>query len=176
MQKPHWNRVEVDERLLHGVEPGVREPLDRHHLRAGDGDRQQEAAQHPVTVHEDRAGAALAVIAATLRAGQTELLAECLEQRAPRVHRQFDPLAVHDQLQLVAHSLAVTRVARAENGSQEHRFGYTGLMQPQRLDHLAFWVADSAHSAGRGSALAQRLMLGLAAAESVVAAGGTREP
>ncbi len=62
-------------------------PLDGHDRgRRLDLDRQGEAAQHWQAVDEHGAGAALAELAAVLRAGEVEVFAQDLEQGL--VHRQ----------------------------------------------------------------------------------------
>ena len=63
----------------------LREALDGRQLRAVVGDREREAAVGPPPVDEDRARAALAVVAALLRAGEVEVLAEQVEQRGADV-------------------------------------------------------------------------------------------
>ena len=72
----------IDERLLQRMQRAVgREALDRGDLRAvvHDGERQARVDAPPVDQHGARA--ALAVIAAFLRAGQVEMLAQQVEQR-----------------------------------------------------------------------------------------------
>ena len=58
-------------------------------------DRQREAGVRAPAVEQDRARAALPVVAALLGAGQVEVLAQQVEQRRPRVDRQA-PLAPVD--------------------------------------------------------------------------------
>ena len=73
----------LDERGLQRVQvPAVREPLDRRDLGALDGDGEQEAGVRATAVDEDRAGTALAVVAALLRACQAKVLAQGVEQDA----------------------------------------------------------------------------------------------
>ena len=75
----------LDERLLDGMELAVlRQPLDRRHLRACGLEREHRAALHGAAVDEHRARAALARVAADVRARQPEPVAERVdEQRAP---------------------------------------------------------------------------------------------
>src|SRR5688572_28027154 len=61
---------------------GGREPLDRGDLGALELGRQEQAAPGGAAVHEDRAGAAHAVLAADVRAREPEILAEEVGERA----------------------------------------------------------------------------------------------
>ena len=71
-----------------------REPFDRGDLVAVVHDRERQAGIHPPTVHQHRAGAALAVVAALLGAGHVQVLAQRVEQRGARVERHRVILAV----------------------------------------------------------------------------------
>ena len=63
--------VVVDERLLQRVQRvPLGQPFDRRHLRAVLHDRQGQARVDAPAVHQDRAGAALPVVAALFRPGQ----------------------------------------------------------------------------------------------------------
>jgi hypothetical protein len=74
-------RVAVDESRLQGMETGViGQALDGGHMVAVVGDGEGEAAVDTTATDEHGAGAALAVVAALLGAGQAELLAEQVEQ------------------------------------------------------------------------------------------------
>ena len=66
---------------MQGVPLG--EPLDRRDLRAVPHDGQGQAGIDPPAVDQDRAGPALAVVAALLGPGQAEVLAEGVEQGRP---------------------------------------------------------------------------------------------
>jgi hypothetical protein len=71
-----------DERALERVQlVRVREALDRHDLRRVGRDREHEAGGRAPAVEQPRARAALAVVAAPLRAGEAEVLAQQIEQR-----------------------------------------------------------------------------------------------
>ena len=72
-------------RGLHRVQlAALGEPLDRGDLRAVGLDREHRARLDRPAVDVDGAGAALAGVAADVRAGEPELLAQRLdEQRAP---------------------------------------------------------------------------------------------
>src|SRR6185312_345240 len=69
------------ERMQVAVAAGPAQSLDRGDLRAVVRDREEEAAVRPPTVEQDRARAALPVVAALLRPHQVELLAQHVEQR-----------------------------------------------------------------------------------------------
>ena len=75
----------LDERPLHGMQLSVgREPLDRRHLTALRLQREQRAALDRAAVDENGAGAALARVAADVRARQPQAVAQRVdEQRAP---------------------------------------------------------------------------------------------
>ena len=75
----------VDERLLQRMQRAVRrQALDGGDLGAVLHDRERQAGIDPPPVDQHRAGAALAVIAALLGAGQVEMVAQRVEQRRPR--------------------------------------------------------------------------------------------
>jgi len=60
------------------------------------GDRQRQARIDPPSVDQDRAGAALAAVAAFLGAGQVESFAQQVEQRDARIVELDVPLhAIH---------------------------------------------------------------------------------
>lgn len=98
------HRILVDERLLHRMELiAFRKTLDRRDL--------QPIARGLVHGHEarcslpssgdDETGAALAEAAAIPRTGETEVVAQRLQQRNVRLDIELAPLAVHGEL--VAH-------------------------------------------------------------------------
>ena len=71
---------------LHGVQvAGLADAFDGRDLVAFMHHREREAAVHATSVHVDRAGAALAVVAAFLRAGQVEPFAQRVQQCGARV-------------------------------------------------------------------------------------------
>ena len=81
--------VVSDEGGLHGVELVARgQALDRGDPAAFDARGEREAGQHAAPIDEHRAGAALALIAALLRAGQLESLAERIQQDDARIELQ----------------------------------------------------------------------------------------
>ena len=71
--------------------------LDRQDLPAAEVRRQGEAGEHGLAVHEHRAGAALAELAAVLRADQAEILAQYLEEGLVDRHEHVVRLAVDRQ-------------------------------------------------------------------------------
>src|SRR5205085_12019405 len=93
--------VALDERALQRVEVAVPgEALDRDDLGALVRDGEREAGVGAAAVDQDRAGAALPVVAGLLRAGQAESLAQEVEQGGPRVDLQRVLLAVDAQRDL----------------------------------------------------------------------------
>jgi hypothetical protein len=81
--------IVLDERLLDRRQlVTVGQTLDGDYLSAVVSDREGETGIHATPVEQDRAGSALPVIAALLRAGERELLTQKVEQRDPRVDRQ----------------------------------------------------------------------------------------
>ena len=63
------------------------QPLDRAQLAAVHLNREQEAATHRGSVHDHRAGAADAVLAADVRPGETQAMPKEVRQQQPRLHR-----------------------------------------------------------------------------------------
>ena len=88
--------VVIDEGLLHRMQRAVRlgEAFDGGDLLALDARGERQARQHAAAVDQHRAGAALAMVAALLGAGQADVLAQRVEQRGPHVERQLMALAV----------------------------------------------------------------------------------
>ncbi len=80
--------VALGERLLHRAERavGVGEPLDGGDLEALRGDREHQAGAHRPAVDQDRAGAADAVLAADVGAGEAEVVAQRVGQQPARGH------------------------------------------------------------------------------------------
>ena len=68
--------------------------LDRRELAALQPDREQRAALERAPVDEDGTGAALARVAADLRAGESELVAECMRKQGARLELQDAARAV----------------------------------------------------------------------------------
>src|SRR3972149_5155434 len=75
-------RPQLGERLLQGMQLGaIGQPLHGENLPAPAGDGEEEAGPLRPAVDEHRTGAALAPLAAVLRPGEAEVLAEDLEER-----------------------------------------------------------------------------------------------
>ena len=74
---------------------------------------ERQAGIDPPAVDEDRAGAALAVVAALLGAGQAQVLAQRVEQRRARIDLQAVLLAIDRQRHLGVHGALDTRLGRA---------------------------------------------------------------
>src|SRR5262249_30235090 len=71
---PALERIVIDERLLNRMKRALfREPFDRRHRSAVLHDRQRQAGIDAAAINQDGAGAALTVIAAFFRAGETEV-------------------------------------------------------------------------------------------------------
>jgi hypothetical protein len=76
--------VVIDEGLLKWMQHAViGEPFDRRHGRAVLHDRQREAGIDAPAVDQNRARAALAVIAAFLGPSEADVLAKRIQQRRP---------------------------------------------------------------------------------------------
>src|SRR5689334_16008378 len=76
--------VVLDEGPLHRVQLlFAGQPLDRRHLVPLAGHGQGQAGEHPPAIDPDRAGAAGALVAALLGAGEVEVLAQRVEQAHP---------------------------------------------------------------------------------------------
>src|SRR6266851_1497073 len=105
---PALRGAQVGERLLQRMELAtLRHSFDRAHGVTGAREAQHQARQHRCSIQQHRAGAALAQLAAVLRAGESQILAQDFEQRLVRHERHFGWLAVHRQrdrdLRFVAH-------------------------------------------------------------------------
>ena len=73
--------VVIDEGSLHRMQfAAIGETFDRGHAVSLRGDRKRQTRQHATAVDQNRASAALAVIAAFLSASQSEALAQQVEQ------------------------------------------------------------------------------------------------
>ncbi len=86
----------LHEGLLHRMQLAVPgQALDRDDAIAVAGDGQRQAGIHPHAVHQHGAGAALAVVAALLGAGQAEMVAQRIEQGRARIELEFLCLLIH---------------------------------------------------------------------------------
>src|SRR3712207_769863 len=82
--EPTLQAVVLPERLLDGVQlVAGGQALDRGELGSVGLDGEQQAGPDRFTVHQHRAGAAHAVLAADVRAGEAEVLAEEVGERVP---------------------------------------------------------------------------------------------
>ena len=87
--------VLLDEALLHRVEPGRGlQPLDRAHRVPGGHRRQHRATLDRLAVEQHHAGAAVAGVAAPVRAGQAQVVAQEPDQQVPRLDLPGPLLAV----------------------------------------------------------------------------------
>ena len=84
------------ESFLHRMQLSVLcEAFDRRHLRAFGLDREHAAGLHGAAVHMNDAGAALARVAADMRAGQPQLLAQEIDEQGAVFDFGGNALAVH---------------------------------------------------------------------------------
>ncbi len=75
-----------NKRLLHRMKPiALRHAFDRQDVSAVVTDRKRQAGIDPPSVDDDRAGAALAAVAALLGSGQMQAFAKKIEQRDARI-------------------------------------------------------------------------------------------
>ena len=81
----------------------ARESLDGFDFPAFDFLDLRLAGANRIAVDQDGTGPALAFAAAELRAGESEVLAENLEQRAPRIGGDAPGFSVHCELQVGIH-------------------------------------------------------------------------
>src|ERR671934_273475 len=88
-------RVALPERLLQRMQLAVaRETLDRRDLAAVGQNRERGARLHREPVEVDRAGAANRRVAADLRPGEPEVVAEEVDEQRPRLDLRLVPDAV----------------------------------------------------------------------------------
>ena len=85
------------ETFLQGVQRavGVRHSFDGADVGAVRLDREHGAGFHRLAVEIDRAGAAMAGLAADMRAGDVLLIAQEVDKQGSRLDQSFDGLAVH---------------------------------------------------------------------------------
>src|SRR5580692_411523 len=77
---------------------GIGHALDGADIGAVGLHREHGAALHGLAVEIDGAGPAMAGLAADMRAGETELLAQEMNEQGARLDQLFDGLAVHRHL------------------------------------------------------------------------------
>src|SRR6266496_3760923 len=99
-----------DERLLEGVQVGAigRQPFDGDDLGVLIRDGEGEAAIDASAVEQDGTGAALPVVAALLGSGESEPLAQRIEQRGAGINGQPVGGSVHPQRDLKVHRVCVS--------------------------------------------------------------------
>ena len=118
VQKPHWQAVRLVERLLQRVQlPSCpRQALDGAELCPVRLDGEQDARAHRLPVHLHRAGAADAVLAPDVGAGQPRLVADEVRQEEARLDSRSYTRAVDlDRHSPVGHAalLSCARSTRA---------------------------------------------------------------
>src|SRR6185295_14537252 len=120
-------RVALAECLLEiGDRAGIGHALDRLHARAVALDGEREAAAHDHIVETDRAGAAHAVLAADMTAGEPERVAQEIDQRRARLDRLGDGFAVHSEPDVDgAHARDPASCAAARRSSTPARCFFT---------------------------------------------------
>ncbi len=90
---------------------GLPNPFDRRDLVPFVHHRERQAAVHAPPVHVHRAGAALPVVAALLRARQVDPLPQRIQQRGPRIQpAQHIVLPVHAQRQIHGSGASLARL------------------------------------------------------------------
>ena len=102
--------VGVDKRLLHRIKLAVLgQALDRGHFAALTVDGQQEAGVHRAPVDEDGAGATVAHLTHFLGAGEAQIVAERVQERAAGFdgHRVLCPVDLEGERYIVHVGLAV---------------------------------------------------------------------
>ena len=116
--------VALGKGLLHRRQRPVasREALDSRDLRAVHADSEQQAGAHGRPIQQDRAGAADSVLAADVRAGQPEVVANAVGQQAAGRDARDHGCAVHGEADLVqvlgaAHAAIVSRASASASRS-----------------------------------------------------------
>jgi hypothetical protein len=89
----------------------VRQSFDRHDAISIVHDGESQAGVHPPAVDQNSASSALAVVAAFLRAGQVQALAQCVEERDTRLEVERVPGSIHFKL---THHSAKPKSANSE--------------------------------------------------------------
>src|SRR6185437_5094375 len=118
--------VMVHERLLHRMQViALRQPLDGADLFAVSLHGEHQARAHRRAVDDDGAGAADAVLAADMRAGLAAVLADRVDERAPRLDGDFVRAAVDGQGDggFVGHSEPLDRSSPRKRGPSAKHFG-----------------------------------------------------
>src|SRR5688572_29790753 len=87
----------------------VSKPFDRRQLGAVVHHRERQARHDAPAVQEDRASAALAVIASFLSSGEVEMLAQEVQDAGPRLHLQRPFGTVDRQADRDFHAVSVAK-------------------------------------------------------------------
>jgi hypothetical protein len=95
-----------DERPLQQMEVSVAKPLGGDDLHVLMCDRRCQPAERAAPLQQDRAGAALPVIAALLHPGHAQPLPQRIQRRGPGVHGQAVLRTVHPERDLDTHDLS----------------------------------------------------------------------
>ena len=104
VQKPHWRPCFSQKAACIGWSVvAVGEALDGHDLGAVGLDREHRAGLDRPAVDVDGAGAALAGVAADVRAGQVEVLAQRLDEEASRLDVELAGRPIDDERDVFAH-------------------------------------------------------------------------
>src|SRR6266849_5034174 len=107
--------VLLPEALLDRVQLAVLgEPFDRHDVGAVGLDGEHVARLHRLAVHDDRAGAALARVAAHVGPGQPDVLSDVVDEQQARLDLVGDRLAVDRHLHWQFHGSSSKRHADVE--------------------------------------------------------------
>ena len=119
VQKPHWSawwRRKDSCSAVSGPRAGERlDGVDAAPVRLHG---EEAAAAHRDAVQEDRARAADAVLAADVRAGEPQAVAEEVGQQEPRLDGLAHRAAVHGELDLDHDARSIARVVRAPVSSR----------------------------------------------------------
>src|SRR3954452_7016110 len=132
---------------------GGRQAFDGGHLAALALRCERQARQHALAVEQHRAGAARALVAAVLRAGQVELVAQCIEERDAAVETPPPGAPVDPQHHVDAGghrvlSAVVPRPAKTTWAAAANRATNASRDSPRALDrYFAPWAIVCSASA-----------------------------
>ena len=124
VQKPHCRACASRNAACSGcssVPPGGRQALDRRHRGAVDLDGEHQARAHRLTVHQHGAGAADAVLAADVRAGEAELVAQEVAEEQARLDVGGVGRAIDGHADAETFRHGVTRPERGSNVKANER-------------------------------------------------------
>src|SRR5258708_1722664 len=114
--EPTLQAVMVPERLLQRVQlVATGEPLDSAHPRALGLHRKHQAGPYRLVVDQHGAGAADAVLAAEMRAGEAAILAQRVGQAAPRLDADRALIAVHREGDVLSIAHCASHLASRSN-------------------------------------------------------------